>query len=369
MQHLRNNTDSTEYDDTQFMKELETKVSAILHREFPTVKQKQQVNKDTNGLVIACPYCGDSMNTLSKKRGHILVRGNFAGYYKCFNCGTFVPIMKFITDHKENLSFSGMKYAQEHKTVLQQNNISYSTDITADVFSKELVLKYGIDRTVFRNYLNLCEINDWRSKYGYDYLVGRLQFRFDNFLYDPVGNHLVILNLCENKVIGFQLRLLNKNVPKEKRYLTYNMDRIYKNILKNTDINIPDNINSISTLFGIYQVNIYKPIIVTEGPLDAFLLPNAIATAGANKRLNVELPFWYLFDSDTTGQMHAIEKLKEHHKVFLWGKLKADMRLPKKDKWDVNDVLIYARHIYGTEYKIDWYKYFSDNTMDLLYIS
>ena len=359
------------YDDTQFITELESKVSSILSREFPDVKQKQQVRKDVNGLVIACPYCRDSMKSLSKKRGHILIRGNFAGYYKCFNCGTFVPITKFMTDYDETLTLSGIKYIQEHKTQNMQISNNSSTEITADVFCKELALKYGIERNAFRDYLNLYEVsNDCRAKYGYNYLVGRLQFKFENFLYDPKLNCIVILNLCENKVIGCQLRLLNKNVPKEKRYLTYNLDKIYKNILKRPDIQIPEELNTISSLFGIYQVNVYKPIIVTEGPLDAFLLPNAIATAGANKRLSIELPFWYLFDSDDTGLKHAIEKLKEHHKVFLWGKLKEDLGINKTKynkivKWDVNDVIIYAREKYGYEYKIDWYKYFSDNTLDI----
>ena len=86
--------------------------------------------------------------------------------------------------------------------------------------------------------------------------------------------------------------------------------------------------------------------------------------------MSIELPFWYLFDSDDTGLKHAIEKLKEHHKVFLWGKLKEDLGINKTKynkivKWDVNDVIIYAREKYGYEYKIDWYKYFSDNTLDI----
>jgi hypothetical protein len=121
-------------------------------------------------------------------------------------------------------------------------------------------------------------------------------------------------------------------------------------------------------IFDIYNVNVYKPVIVTEGPMDAFLLPNAIATAGANKHLPVELPFWYMYDADETGTKHALEKLKNSQKVFLWGKLKKELGLPYREKWDVNDVVLWCRDNYGTDFRIKWLDYFSDNSFDMLYL-
>lgn len=361
---------NADYTDSQFIEELERKTSAVLAREFPDIRQKQQIKKDVNGLVIACPYCRDSMRDMSKKRGHLLLSGKWSGNYKCFNCGTFTTIPKFMNDFHESLSLSGIKYVQEHKQSNVQAYNNSSSEITADVFAKNLAVKYGIKREEFKNMLNLLEISsDWKSKRGYEYLISRLQFRFHNFLYDSKTDCIVILNMCDDYVIGFQLRLLGKNVPKEKRFLTYNLNRIYKKILKKPDVEIPEDLNTISSLFGIYEVNVYKPIIVTEGPMDAFLLPNAIATCGANKRLAVELPFWYLFDADKTGQKHAIAELKNRRHVFLWGKLKNELKLPKRDKWDVNDVVLYLYQQYGKEYKLDWYKYFSDNVLDMMYLS
>ena len=102
--------------------------------------------------------------------------------------------------------------------------------------------------------------------------------------------------------------------------------------------------------------------------MDAFLLPNAVATAGANKHLPVELPFWYMYDSDKTGITHALEKLNEGRKVFLWGKLKTDLGLPNRDKWDVNDVVLWGRSHYGNEFRINWLEYFSDNSLDRFYL-
>ena len=130
---------------------------------------------------------------------------------------------------------------------------------------------------------------------------------------------------------------------------------------------VPDELNTISTIFNIYSVNVYNPIIVTEGPMDAFLLPNAIATSGANKALNIELPFWYLYDSDKTGIKHAMEKIQEKKMTFLWGKLKTDLGLPKRDKWDVNDVVLWCNQN-KPGYKIEWLKYFSNNPLDMLHL-
>ena len=359
---------NTDYTDQEFVAEMQSRTSAILRREFPNVWQKQQVNKDVNGLVIACPYCGDSSKDMNKKRGHLLFKGKWAGYYKCFNCGHFVRIPNFFQDFNETMSLSGIAYVQEHRQSLASFT-TVSTEITADVFCKSFALTYGIERNYFRDMLGLVEIaRTPQAMPAYEYLVGRMQYKFENFLYYPKKNYVIILNIAENKVIGFQMRALDKSVPKEKRFLTFNMERIYKKILKNNTIAIPNDLNTVSTLFNIYKVNVYKPILVTEGPMDAFLLPNAIATSGANKTLNVELPFWYVYDSDSTGMKHALSKLKEKQYVFLWGKMKNDLNLPKREKWDVNDVVLYCRDKYGEQFKIDWLKYFSNNPLDMIYL-
>ena len=106
---------NSNYGSDTFINELRTKTTNILRKEFPTSYQKQQIKQDVNGLVIACPYCGDSTTRLSMKRGHLMMKGKWSGFYKCFNCGRFTPIHKFMHDFHEDLSLSGVKYVQEHK--------------------------------------------------------------------------------------------------------------------------------------------------------------------------------------------------------------------------------------------------------------
>ena len=359
---------NSNYGSDTFINELRTKTTNILRKEFPTSYQKQQIKQDVNGLVIACPYCGDSTTRLSMKRGHLMMKGKWSGFYKCFNCGRFTPIHKFMHDFNEDLSLSGVKYVQEHKQEIGTYNSS-SNEMLADIFGKSVAMQYAFPRDKFKQILNLMEIeNNYYCKGAYDYLVGRGQFRFDKFMYDIKTNSIVILNLVDNCVIGFQLRRLDPKIDKSKRFLTFNLERIYHKLLKREDIEIPQELNTMSSIYDVYNINLYKPIIVTEGPMDAFLLPNAIAMTGANKKLSVELPLYYMFDSDKTGNKRAIERMREHKKVFLWGKLKADLHLPKREKWDTNDVINYVKKTYGNDMKIDWYKYFSDNVLDMIYL-
>ena len=234
--------------------------------------------------------------------------------------------------------------------------------MTVDIFCKDLALQYGIERNYFRDLLGLMEINHPMAQNGKDYLAKRMQYQYKRFMYEPKNPSIIILNMCDDRVIGFQLRSLNPQTPNDRRFLTFNIERIYKHILK-SNVVIPEELTTVSTLFNIYDVDIYNPIIVVEGPMDSFLLPNAIATTGATKKLNLELPFWYMFDADDTGNKYAIQKLKQGEKVFLWSKFKTFYKLPNRSKWDVNDVVLYLS-AQGVN-RIEWLNFFSDSQLDM----
>lgn len=358
------------YSDSAFVEELKSKLGYILRREFADSPQKQTIVEDSTGLNFACPYCGDSYSNHSKKRGHLILNDNkWVGYYKCFNCNRFTTIPKFFKDFKNDLTLDGIMYMSKHTEVSKEAMRGKSSEITADIFQKNLALEYGIPKTQLQEILHLYEIrNTYPTEAAFAYLAGRNQFDFSKFLYEPKSQNIIIMNLVDDKVIGMQTRSINPNTPKDRRFMTFNLDKLYKRILRNTAIDVPDKLNTLSVVFNIFSVNIYRPIIVTEGPMDAFLLPNAIAASGANKNLPIDLPFYYLYDSDVTGNKHAIEKLKAKQNVFLWGKFKQDYDLPKKSKWDVNDCVNYIKSRNGYSAKIEWHKYFSNNILDMMYI-
>lgn len=359
--------------DDEFYSETTSKLSDILKNEFRGIPSKQQIKKTVDGLNFACPFCGDSATDTRKKRAHFIMRGKWAGNFKCFNCGKFMKIHNFFKTFDVPMSLSAVTYINNHTDEMLKTfkSNSSSAEITSEILDKQSVIQYSVHRTFIKQYLNLVEIdkNNNLSIPGYNYLVNRCQFNFNNFLYDPKGQYIIILNTIDNdKVFGIQIRDITGK--RKAKYLTLSLSKIHSKILKD-DIQIPENVEILSTVFNIFNIDIYRPVLVTEGPFDAFLLPNCIATSGASKSIGIELPFWYVYDSDKTGNEHAMKMLSEGYNVFMWEKLKKDLNLPNKNpyvkyhntKWDINDVIKWCRDNNYTQ-KIYWSKYFSNNMLD-----
>jgi hypothetical protein len=125
-----------------------------------------------------------------------------------------------------------------------------------------------------------------------------------------------------------------------------------------------DELDAISQVFNICLLNYSKPIILLEGPMDAFLLKNAIANAGANKNFLFDLPIKYLYDKDMTGVKKSIEHINKGDEVFLWERFLKDINAPEKKKWDVNDIMIWAKN---NNIKLpNVLNYFSNNELDII---
>ena len=355
--------------DNEFYDEATYKLEEILKHEFKGNKEKQRVKRTTSGLNFACPFCGDSATDPKKKRAHFIMKGKWAGSFKCFNCGKYMKINNFFKEFKTPLTLSALTYVVNHTTDVS-TQLKNKNEITSDILDKDSIEQYAVSREIIKQRLNLLEIekNNPAAYPGYLYLINRCQFNFKNFLYDPLNAYIVIFNLIgDNKVFGFQVRDITGK--RKVKYKTMNLANIHKAILQD-NIEVPETVNSLSTVFNIFNINVYHPVLVAEGPFDAFLLPNCIAMSGANKSIGVELPFWYVFDSDKTGNEHAIKKLEAGYNVFMWEKFKKDIGLPEqnpysknKNKWDINDVIKWCRDNNYTE-KIYWAKYFSNDMLD-----
>lgn len=355
--------------DQEFLETLKEKVQEILNKVFPdySERNKRVIKKSSSTLNFACPYCRDSAFDNNKKRGNIILKGKFAGHYKCFNCGKFVKLDKFFKDFDNSLDLSTMDYISNHYKDLDETIRTTQADLSADLFNHNEILKYTIDKNALIKLLNLSLIDKDHQNDGYKYLISRCQFGFDNFLYDSENNALLILNYCDKaktKVIGWQARDLTGQ--RKNKYKTVTNSRIHQLILKDNVI-VPKEIDTLSTIFNIFLVDAYKPILVTEGPFDAFLLPNCIATAGASKALNLNLNFYFVYDSDKTGTKYALNRLHNGCYVFMWQKLKDEYKLPERDKWDINDFIIYIRRN-NLPYIKYWSKYFTNDILDTLYI-
>lgn len=316
-------------------------------------RQKQQIIPHRDRINFACPYCGDSMQSSHKRRGNIILEGKHKNFYKCFNCGEFKRVDRFFKDFHTDLELDVINYISNNLGNFNStSNTKYDVSLLLDVDSIE---SYAIDRRELKTKFNLIEAKEsplwpWLNK--------RLQYTAEYFLYSPSKNYILILNLTPSgKIIGSQKRLFRG----ENKYMTFGASKLHELLNKE---NIPDEIDMVSQIFGIFNINFNRPITVFEGPFDSFLFKNSIANTGVNKSFNLDLPVRFWLDDDDSGREKAIELLEKEQSVFLWNKFKSDVELPYRKKWDLNDVFIWAKKnnkklpIFDT--------YFSNDPLDLI---
>jgi hypothetical protein len=196
---------------------------------------------------------------------------------------------------------------------------------------------------------------------GKSYLMNRRQYSFDKFMYSFNADKLFVLNLTpSNKIFGMQVKSFS---DRNAKYKTYSIQKIHELIL-NDDVKVPDDINELSMLFNVLLVDCESDVTIVEGPMDSFLIRNSIALCGAGKHIDFPFMVRYMFDDDKLGREHAIEKLNEGYKVFMWDTFKKDLGIRSGKKLDMNDVIMWCYDNNVVCPKID--DYFSDDEMDLI---
>jgi predicted RNA-binding Zn-ribbon protein involved in translation (DUF1610 family) len=325
----------------------------LLAKRFPGHPGKQNPRPHTDRITFACPYCGDSMQSDYKIRGNIILSGKFAGHYKCFNCGMFKTVDAFFRDWEVDLQLDFVNYLSSTKGDFKKSSYgSYDISILMD---SETIEGFAIEREELKKRFSLVEIAE-SSRLSW--LRNRLQFDEERFLYNVQYDYVVILNLTKSgKILGFQRRNFDRRLEK---YNTYNLRRIYQEF--GWDKEIPDDIDVLSQIYRISEVDFNRPITLFEGPLDSFLLNNSVANAGLNKGFPIDIPLRYWVDDDQEGRKKSVKLIGAGEYVFLWDKFKRDFGLPYRKKWDLTDVMVWFR-----DKKIRppiWDQYFSNDPLD-----
>lgn len=348
-------------EDNKTIESIKDKLQKILNVKFanePYVKRKIDIYHDRWNF--ACPYCNDGRTDPRKKRGNIYL-DNFG--FKCFNCGHSSGINKFLSDFGEELS-------SEDKIVvhnIQQKAKKFEKKVSSSQGSMSMILldKLAIPKMILFKQLGI--ISPYKNNIASNYLKSRMIDikNWKYFAFNPLSNELYILNITpSDRVIGFQIRQLNPDSVKS-RYLSKRLTKIYSDVF-NKDIspiveklllqipngdkyineedgidNIIANLDRLSGIFNIMNINMNHPITILEGPIDSLAIDNSIALQGASKQLdgffddveNVR----YLFDNDKTGKEMTLKKLKSHKTVFLWTQY-LDMIHTREKVKDVNDL-------------------------------
>ena len=325
----------------------------------------KQMIKDMHGrLSLACPYCGDSTRAL--KRGNLYWS---TLQYHCFNCDHHTDVYNLLKDHdirmSENMDTLGIiEYIKTNKTSADQ-----SEKFTPIIYERLLEVSIEVDDFKKATGARPIEIGDW---IWFQLKERLLHKKLDKFLYNHKDGRLWILNKSlEGKIVGAQARRMK---GKGSRYLTYDISKLYEQVL-NTPLEVEEDqsnqLNNISTLFGVLKVDFREPTTVFEGPMDAMFMRNSIAlcTVGRDTtKLDSIDTVRYMLDNDRAGLKKTIEKLKLGKKVFMWTKFLSDKKLDKYNIKDLNDLI---KECYKNNVKLSMSnleEYFTDNKLDLRYV-
>lgn len=337
------------------------KLQVILNNKFSKdsyIKRKIDIYHDRWNF--CCPYCNDSRTDVRKKRGNLYLDSL---RFHCFNCGHSVGINRMLSDFNEDLSNEDKIVVHE----IQQNSKKFERRVSSSQSSMSFTLleKLGVPKMILFKQLGIISPykNERASSYLKSRMIGIQDWKY--FAYDPRTDELYILNTTpDDRVIGFQIRQLNPKSIKS-RYISKRLTRLYADVF-NKDINgiverllmkeplgekyiqeedgienIVANLDRLSGIFNIMNVNMSRPITIMEGPIDSLSIGNSIALQGASKQLdgffddieNVR----YIYDNDKAGCDAALKKLKTHKKVFLWKQYMNGIETKVKIK-DLNDL-------------------------------
>lgn len=365
---------------------IKNKIQEILNKKFANdsyIKRKIDVYHDR--LNFSCVCCGDSLSDVRKKRGNLYLD---TLVYHCYNCGEHMGINTLLHRFGEELSNEDKITVHE----IQQNAKKFEKRVSSTQSSMSMTLldKLAIPKDILFKQLGI--ISPYKDVTASNYLKSRMINIKDwkYFAYNPLTKELYILNTSPlDRVIGFQIRQLDPKSHKQ-RYTSNRLTKIYSDVF-NKDINgiverlllkeplgqkyieeedgvenIVANLDRLSGIFNIMNVNLSQPLTIMEGPIDSLAIANSIALQSAAKHLdgffdeveNVR----YLFDNDKTGREMALKKMKNHKTVFLWGQY-LDMIKSKNNIKDIND--LQKQNLFNIDI-IE--KCFSDDEFDAMYI-
>ena len=372
--------------DNNTLDNIKNKIQEILNKKFANdsyIKRKIDVYHDR--LNFSCVCCGDSLSNIRKKRGNLYLD---TLVYHCYNCGEHMGINTLLHRFGEELSNEDKIVVHE----IQQNAKKFEKRVSSSQSSMSMTLldKLAIPKDILFRQLGI--ISPYKDVTASNYLKSRMINIKDwkYFAYNPLTKELYILNTSpSDRVIGFQIRQLDPKSHKQ-RYTSSRLTKIYSDVF-NKDINgiverlllkeslgqkyideedgvenIVANLDRLSGIFNIMNVNLSQPLTIMEGPIDSLAITNSIALQSAAKHLdgffdeveNVR----YLFDNDKTGKEMSLKKMKNHKTVFLWGQY-LDMIKSKNNIKDIND--LQKQNLFNIDI-IE--KCFSDDEFDAMYI-
>ena len=368
------------------LKYVQDKLSSILYKAH-THSQKKDIKVFPERYNFACPICGDSKNSPTKKRGNLYLNNLM---FKCFNCGYHTSFIKLASQFNVNIDIDKRLQLYNYidtNTYYKKNDDDYViTKLDKLIKLDEFVNFYNSHPE--HQLTNLKPVE--KGSVVYEYLLYNRNIVNDDNLYEGVYHFtdkwkepvVVILNKHKNKLLGIQLRNL-KDEKKKRFYKIYQFDDIYNTMYPDKPMDDFEAIsyNKLSHFINILNVDFNQPVTIFEGYFDSHFFPNSIGVIGVNtditfliKDESLNLRFFY--DNDSDGYKASNEKLKMGYKVFLWKLLFKDIVKRKPDKYEAQKRLSKIKDLnkLAVETKKPPYEllklenYFSKDMFDALYL-
>lgn len=347
----------SDYDLIQVIQE---KLQKILDKKFSKDSyNKRKIDVYHDRFAFSCPVCGDSLHNSRKKRGNLYFNSM---QFHCYNCGSHYGVLSLLKTFGQELSLSDKIAVREIQQNAKHFEKRYATTQSSMVYS--VIEELAIPKKIFFEKLGI--LSPYKNEECSTYLKSRKIdiSKWNCFAYKPSSKELYILNTTQNdRVIGYQIRQLDP-LSQKPRYLTRNLTWMYKDVFGVASLeiieklfskkelgekyieeedgieNVVANIEKISGIFNIMNINMNKTITIVEGPIDSLSIDNCVALQGAKKMndyFDESENVRYVFDKDKAGKAEAIKKLKKHKKVFLWELYVKRCGIKEKVK-DLNDL-------------------------------
>ena len=301
---------------------IDIKFINLLSTRLPKFKRKSEYLFN-----FRCPHCGDSQKSTTKARGFLYKKKNDM-FFKCHNCGmgqSLGNLIKFLdpnlykeyiferfkngkpTKDKPEFDFTPSK---ELKTKTADEKLLGELEsfdrLVQTHPAKQFIYKRFIPKEHWNKFFFCPKFYEWTNTIVPDKFTDLKQDhpRIVIPFYDRAG-----------KFFAFQGRAFGKEQPK---YITIKFDETKEKI------------------YGLDRLDLNKPVMITEGPIDSLFLDNAIALAGADANIKIQpQQCTMIFDNEPRNKeivKRMINAVNKKYNVTVW---------PKTLKYkDINDIII-----------------------------
>ena len=253
---------------------IDIKFINLLSTRLPKFKRKSEYLFN-----FRCPHCGDSKRSTTKARGFVYKKKNDM-FFKCHNCGmgqSLGNLIKFLDPnlYKEYI-FERFKDGKPTADKPEFDFKPSKTLKTRNRYDKALDELKRFDELVTTHPAKQFIHNRFIPKEHWDKFY--LCPNFYEWSNEIVPNKFPSLRDDHPRVVipfydragnffAFQGRAFGKEQPK---YITIKFDDTKEKI------------------YGLDRLDLNKPVMITEGPIDSLFIDNAIALAGADANLKIQ---------------------------------------------------------------------------------